>query len=146
MLRTQRTLAALLPFAALSILFTTGCSFAVRSPDMYRDDTSKVLATKNEEIKACYDGAVKAHPGAAGKVTVKFSVEVKTGKFVDIAVDKANTTAPDPIGECVTKAITGLALAPADQNKGEATFAYEFTAPAAGAPAAAPVNATNLLR
>lgn len=129
MFSTFRTLA---PFAAAAVLLTTGCSFAVRSPDMYRDDTAKVLATKNEEIKSCYDGAVKATPGAGGKVTIKFNVEVKTGKFTDITVDKANTTAPDPLSECVTKAIAGLSLAPADQNKGDATFAYEFTPPPAG--------------
>ncbi len=128
MIRTIRTLA---PLAAVSMLLATGCSFAVRSPDMYRDDTAKVLATKNEEIKACYDGAVKAQPGAAGKVTVKFNVERTTGKFTDVTVDKANTTAPDPLPECVTKAIAGLTLAPGDQQKGDATFAYDFTPPPA---------------
>lgn len=142
-----RTLA---PFAAL-VLFGTGCSFAVRSPDMYRDDTTKALSTKNEDIKACYDGAVKSHPGAAGKVTVKFNVEEKTGKFTDIAVDKANTNAADPIPECVTKAIAGLSITPGDQKKGEASFSYEFTAPAAAAAPAAPAaptgpNATHLLK
>ncbi len=118
------------------LLFATaasamGCSFALRSPDMYRDDTAKVLATKNEEIKACYDGAVKTTPGAAGKVTVKFKVEKETGKFMELAVDKANTTASDAIATCVTTAIANLSLTPGDKNMGDATFSYEFTAPPA---------------
>jgi len=120
------TLRFLAPLAL--VVLGTGCSFAVRSPDMYRDDTNKLLASKNEEIKACYDAHVKAHPGAAGKVTVKFGVEEKTGKLVDITVDKANTTAPDPVPECVTKAIAGLTLTPGDQKKGDATYTYDFTA------------------
>lgn len=127
----MNTLRNLAPLASLAlVVLGTGCSFAVRSPDMYRDDTNKVLATKNEEVKACYDTYVKAHPGAAGKVTVKFGVEEKTGKFVDVAVDKANTTAPDPVPECVTKALAGLTLTPGDQKKGDATYTYDFSAPA----------------
>lgn len=127
-------------FTSLTLLATVaGCSFAVRSPDMYRDDTAKVLASKSADIQACYDGILKSKPGTAGKATVKFNVEVKTGAFTDVAVDKANTTVPDDVAACVTTAMAGLALAPADSNKGEATFVYEFTAPAAAAaPAAAP--------
>ncbi|MBK6463741.1 MAG: AgmX/PglI C-terminal domain-containing protein [Myxococcales bacterium] len=134
--RIARTAAASLASVAM-LAALGGCSFAVRSPDMYRDDTAKVLATKSPEIQACYDGILKGKPGTAGKATVKFSVEVKTGAFTDVAIDKANTTVPDDVAACVTHAMAGLALAPADSNNGEATFVYEFTAPAAAAPAAA---------
>jgi hypothetical protein len=44
-----------------------GCSFAARSPEMYRDDTKAVLETKNNDIRACYDGVLKGAPTAAGK-------------------------------------------------------------------------------
>jgi len=100
-------------FTSLTLLATVaGCSFAVRSPDMYRDDTAKVLASKSADIQACYDGILKSKPGTAGKATVKFNVEVKTGAFTDVAVDKANTTVPDDVAACVTTAMAGLALAP----------------------------------
>ena len=126
-------------------LFAVGCSggFALRSPQMYADETAKVLAPKNDEIRACYDGVLKGTPGAAGKVTVKFEVveagaEKDAGKIVNVSVDKASSTAPGAVAECVTKALTGAAaLTPADQHKGQATFVYEFTAPAAPAPAPA---------
>ena len=151
MLRTLRTLA---PIGLASLSLVTGCSFAVRSADMYRDDTSKLLASKEGEIHACYDGVVKATPGAAGKVTVKFTVEEKTGMVKDVKVDAANTTAPAPVQECLTKALVGLTLTPPDQKTGDATYAYEFTAPAGAPGAAAPgsalpggsVNATKILR
>lgn len=115
-----------------------GCSFAARSPDMYRDDTQKALATKEQDIRACYDGVLKTTPGAAGKVTVKFDVETENGKFVNVHADKGGTTAPDAVAECVTKSLEGLSIAPPDKRKGEATFVYEFAAPTGGAPAAAP--------
>ena len=69
----------------------------------------------------------------------RFEVETEAGKLTNVAVDKANTTAPDPVAECVTKSISGLAIAPPDKRTGEASFVYEFVAPAApAAPAAAP--------
>ena len=111
----------------------TGCSFAARSPEMYRDDTAKALATKQDEIRTCYDAVLKSTPNAAGVVTVNFDVETENGKISHVTVDKTKTTAPDPVCECVTRSIDGLTLAPPDQRKGEGTWAYEFQAPPAPA-------------
>lgn len=116
----------LLIAASLSL---TACSFAARSPDMYRDDTRAVLESKNSDIRACYDGVLKTSPGAQGKVTVKFEVETEAGKIVNVSVDKAGTTAPDAVSDCVVKNIQGLAIKPPDANKGEGTWAYDFSAP-----------------
>jgi hypothetical protein len=123
---------------ALALLGTaTGCSFAARSPEMYRDDTTKALQTKNEEIRMCYDGVLKAQPGAQGTVTVKFDVgddgaNENAGRIHNVSVDKSRSTAPDAVAQCVTKSITGLQISPADARKGEAVYSYEFTAPAGG--------------
>lgn len=126
---------------AAALAAVTGCSFAARSPEMYRDETKAVLETKNNDIRACYDGVLKGTPGAAGKVAVTFDVaedgEKDAGKIVNVQVDKANTTAPEAVSECVTKTIAGAGpLSPADKRKGQATFHYEFSAPP---PPAAPV-------
>lgn len=121
----------ILTIAAVTVL-TSGCGFAARSPEMYRDDTKAVLDTKSNDIRACYDGVLKATPGVGGKVTVKFEVETEQGKIVNVAVDKPNTTAPDPVAECVTKSITGLGITPPDKRVGQATFVWEFSAPAPG--------------
>ncbi len=122
----------LLMMIAGSAVLLSGCSFAARSPEMYRDDTKAVLETKNNDIRACYDGVLKATPGVGGKVTVKFEVETEQGKIVNVAVDKANTTAPDPVADCVTKSINGLGITPPDKRVGEATFVWDFAAPAPG--------------
>jgi len=107
----------------------SACSFAARSPDMYRDDTGKALATKQDEIRACYDTVLKANPGAQGTVTVNFEVETEQGKISNVTVDKAKTTAPDPVSSCVTKSIEGLSITPPDARKGAGMWVYEFSAP-----------------
>jgi len=120
---------------SLTLAALAGCSVAARSPEMYRDDTGKVLATKSDDIRACYDGVLKGTPGAAGKVTVKFDVpkdgEQNAGKISNVQVDAAGTTAPAPVADCVTKTITGAGpLAPPDQRLGQGSWAWDFNAPA----------------
>jgi hypothetical protein len=113
--------------AALSAL--AGCGNP-RTPEAYRDDTRAVLEKKNDDIRACYDGVLKASPGTSGTATVKFDVSEETGKIGNVTVDKANSSVPDPVSDCVTKNIAGLAIAPPDSNKGQGTWAYQFAAPA----------------
>jgi hypothetical protein len=130
---------------SVGLAVLAGCSFAARSPEMYRDETTKALEPKNNDIRACYDGVLKTTPGAAGKVTVAFDVakdgEQGAGTVVNVKVDKANTTAPDAVADCVTKTIAGAGpLSPADARQGQATYVYEFSAPPA--PAVGAMGAT----
>lgn len=104
-----------------------GCSFAARSPEMYRDDTRAVLETKNEQVKTCYDEILKTNADAQGTVTVKFTVAKDTGAFSNVATDPAGTTAPPELAQCVLNALQGLALSPGDKSDGMATFVYDFT-------------------
>lgn len=122
-----------LPKASIVRLVTvcalTGCGFAARSPEMYRDDTQKVLETKSADIKACYDGILQGKPGVGGKVTVKFEVEEDTGKIKNVTVDQPSSNAPPEVGECVKKSLEGLAINPPDARLGQAAFVYEFSQP-----------------
>jgi hypothetical protein len=90
-----------------------------------------VLATKSADIKACYDQFLQGQPGAGGKVTVNFEIETDQGKIQNVSIDKANTTAPDPLGDCVKKNIDGLIVSPPDKKVGQATYVYEFSQPPA---------------
>jgi hypothetical protein len=120
----------LIGFALLAIsAASAGCGGAVRTAEPYRDDVAKVLATKNGDVKACYDNLLKGKKDLAGKVTVKFTVEMKTGAFKDVKI----ADGPPELGTCVSSAVSGLVLSPGDINNGDATFVYEFTV---GAPAA----------
>ncbi|MFO0736703.1 MAG: AgmX/PglI C-terminal domain-containing protein [Labilithrix sp.] len=132
---------SLTSFVALAA-FASGCGFAARSPEMYRDDTQKLLDTKSADIKACYDGILKGQPGVGGKVTVKFELEEDTGTIKNVVVDQPNTTAPAPVGDCVKNAITGLKINPPDARLGQAAFVYEFSQPPAPPAPPAPPPAT----
>ena len=119
---------ALVGFALAAIITGTGCNGAIRTAEPYRDDVAKVLESKNGDVKACYDNALKTNKTLSGKVTVHFGVEMKTGAFKDIKAD-----GPPELSTCVSTALTGLVLTPGDSNNGDATFVYEFTV---GPPAA----------
>ena len=133
---------SLMPLAVAALLGgTVACSFAARGPKMYEEDTRKLLETKQADIQQCYDQVLEADSTASGTVVVTFTVQAETGKIVNPAVDPQRTSAPEPVGACVTQAIDGLVLEPPDQNDGNATFAYEFKigpAPAPAQPAPAP--------
>ena len=115
----------------------TGCSFYARSPEDYRDATQALLDTKTQDVKACYDAALKANKELQGRVTVQFTVEAETGKLKDIKVDPAGTTAPGELSTCVSNALGGLALTPPDKRDGVATWVYDFTATTPPPPAPA---------
>ena len=124
-----------LSLASLAVVLgASGCGFAARSPEMYRDDTKAVLDTKSNDIRACYDGILKINQTVAGRVTLKFDVENEQGKITNVQVDKANTTAPQELTDCVTKSIVGLGLTPPDARLGQGSFTWEFAvSPSGGA-------------
>jgi hypothetical protein len=134
-MRTTFIQPALLALVAL----TAGCEFHARGAEDYRDVTQALLDTKAQDIKACYDGALKGQKDLQGRVTVQFVVEAETGKIKDVKVDPAGTTAPEVLSACVSNSISGLALTPPDKRDGIATWVYDFTpGGAAAAPAPAP--------
>ncbi len=120
--------ALIVSFMTVAAATSMGCSFALRSPEMYRDDTAALFETKREEIKSCYDAELAKNPRAKGDVTVSFLVLEDTGRVTDVAVDKAATTASDEVASCVVKSIDGLVLTPPDERKGKGKFTWTFEA------------------
>lgn len=110
-----------------------GCSFLARDTPTYEADTSALLDTRSDELQACYDKQLGFNPQLAGKLTVTFTVEKKTGKLIQLAWDKNQTSVSEGLATCVIAALDGLTLEPVDQRDGVATFVYTFrnTAPAA---------------
>jgi hypothetical protein len=99
---------------------------AVRSPEMYRDDTRKLLETRSSSLQACYDAELQVHPDAAGKVIVRFTIEDDTGKLSNPQIDDLQSTPNRTLRGCVLDALKGLVLTPADERSGDATFVWEF--------------------
>jgi hypothetical protein len=111
--------------ALLAVTLGTGC--AARSADMFRDDTQKLVDARQPDMKACYDAALKTDPKAAGTVKVNFVWEKSTGKLLNPTVDPAGTTAPASVHTCVTKAMEGLVLNPADNREGQGSWTFTFS-------------------
>jgi hypothetical protein len=121
----QRTrFGVLLSVGAFALAGCSG-SFYARSPDDYRTATRALLETRESSFKQCYEGVLASTPDAAGTVAVSFVVEEKTGKITSPA-SLPESTAPEPLRECVVKGLDGLALDPPDQRKGVATMTFEF--------------------
>lgn len=108
------------------IASAAACGGTARGLEAYRDDTGKLLETRNAQLQSCYSDALKTDAKLSGTVTVQFVVEKKTGTVTQPSVDQSKSTAPPVLGDCVVKAVDGLTLAPPDRNEGRATFVYEF--------------------
>lgn len=108
------------------LLVTTACAGTVRSPTTYRDDTEKLLASRQAQVKTCYDEALAADATIGGTITVSFVVEKQTGVVKQAAVIPEKSRGSDKLYTCVLSALTGLRLAPGDRNEGRATFVYEL--------------------
>ena len=120
--------------ALLLISALAACGGTARGLEAYRNDTQQLLQTRNGQLQACYDEALKADGKAAGTVAVQFVVAKKTGEITQATLDTKRTTGSQALGQCVLKAVAGLKLDPPDKNEGHATFVYEFKpTPAAGA-------------
>jgi hypothetical protein len=114
-------------FALLTALVgSLGCSFIARDPATYESDTSQLLDTRGDALQACYDDELARNPTMAGKLTVTFTVEKKTGKLTQLSWDKDRTTVGESLATCVITALDGLQLTPEDQRDGVATFTYTF--------------------
>ena len=110
---------------AMTIVATLACACGgkARGVDTYRADTQRLLDTRADFLRTCYDQALATHPGLAGTVKVSFVVAKKTGQLSSPQVDPA---APAPLGKCVVDSLQGLALQPPDRNEGRATFVWAF--------------------
>jgi hypothetical protein len=123
----MRIQTALLTTLALAAGFaSSACSFLARDTPTYERDTSALLDTRSGQLQACYDDELKRNPDMAGKLTITFTVEKKTGKITQLAWDKSKTTVSETLATCVVTALDGLTLAEPDQRDGVATFSYTF--------------------
>lgn len=103
-----------------------GHGHVARDQAAYRDATRQVVTAKNDQVKSCYDLALRQQAGLSGRVVVRFKVQAETGRVVEPMVDKSQTTAPDSLSQCVVRAIADTALTPPDAREAHASFSWEF--------------------
>ncbi len=122
-LRLEKALhLCLLGAGALSL---SACSFHARSAEDYKQATRALLETQQSSFKQCYEGVIATTPHAAGSVAISFELEEKTGKIVS-PKSLPESTAPEPLQQCVVNGLNGLVLDPPDQRRGLATMTFEF--------------------
>jgi hypothetical protein len=113
-------------FMTALALAGTACSFIARDEARYERDTSALLDTREDQLRACYDAELRRNPSLVGKLTVIFTVEKKTGEITQLTWDRNRTTVDELLATCVVTALDGLQLAPPDRRDAEATFSYSF--------------------
>lgn len=118
--------ALLTTFAFAVTLSSSACSFLARDTTTYERDTSSLLDTRSGQLQTCYDQEIARSPEMAGKLTITFTVEKKTGKITQLSWDKNRTTVNETLATCVITALEGLELSEPDQRDGQATFSYTF--------------------
>jgi hypothetical protein len=123
--RHNDLLSASLLAALLASLGACSGSFYARSAEDYKLATRGLLESRQSDFKQCYEGVLAATPDAAGTVAVQFVLEEKTGKILTPS-SLPESTAPEPLRECVVNGLNGLALDPPDQRKGVAKMTFEF--------------------
>jgi hypothetical protein len=123
-MRIQTSVLTTLAFATM--LSSSACSFLARDTPTYERDTSSLLDTRSGQLQTCYDQEIARNPDMAGKLTITFMVEKKTGKITQLSWDKNRTTVNETLASCVITALDGLELAEPDARDGQATFSYTF--------------------
>jgi hypothetical protein len=112
--------------ARIVAIVVLGACATTRSPERYREDTHTLLETRSTKLEECYQKALAADPRVGGRITIHFVVQKGTGNVVNVLIDGAESTAPEPLVLCVLQAVDGLRLNPPDSHEGRATFVYEL--------------------
>jgi hypothetical protein len=123
-MRTKKVV--ILALGASLCALSAGCASG-RSVEAYRGDTEQLLKTASQSMTDCYTTILKTEPKTQGSVVVHFIVEDGTGQLLQARVDKARSTAPESVQQCVTSAIANLRLTPPDDQRGDATFTWDFS-------------------
>ncbi len=64
-------------------------------------DIQAIVVSRRDEARACYDAALKTHPGIEGNLDVRWTIDPK-GNVTDIAVDTSDSDILEPtVGNCV---------------------------------------------
>jgi hypothetical protein len=70
-------------------------------PGRAAKDIQTIIMAQRDRARACYDTALKDHPGIEGNIDIKWTID-PTGKVTDIAVDESKSDIHEPsVGKCI---------------------------------------------
>jgi outer membrane biosynthesis protein TonB len=64
-------------------------------------DIQAIVVARRDDARACYDSALKAHPGIEGNLDIQWTIDPK-GNVTDVSVDTSHSEILEPtVGNCV---------------------------------------------
>ncbi len=89
-------------------------------------EVKKAIATKKDEIKACYHALLEKNKKASGKVVLRFTID--EAGAVEEAVILNETTLPDETARCIADIVKAISFPKPNGGKARITYPWEFTA------------------
>src|SRR5262249_6844476 len=83
----------------------TGGSPQAHEPGRTQKDIQTIILSHRDEARACYDKALKDHPGIEGNIDVKWTIDPK-GMVTETSVDESKSDIHEPsVGKCIGEII-----------------------------------------
>ncbi len=104
-----------------------GGSRSAGEPGRSKDDIRNIVNDRRPEARACYDAALKSHPGIQGNIAIKWVIDPK-GNVTDISVDPSGTTIrEESVGTCIVGVIKKIKFnESAKRLETHATYPFNF--------------------
>lgn len=100
------------------------------------EDIRTIILSRRDDARACYDKALKDHPGIEGDLDIKWVIDPQGG-VTDIAVDQQKSSIhEESVGKCIIEVIKKIKFAPSQKGfETRAHYPFNFhpkNAPGAG--------------
>jgi hypothetical protein len=91
-------------------------------PGRRPEDLQTIIGSRRDQARACYDAALKTHPGIEGNLDVKFTIDPK-GNVTEVSVDEGKSDIHEPsVAACIATVLKGIKFA--ESSKGFETRAH----------------------
>ncbi len=112
---------------------------ATRGPEPGRskEDILALVKTRKTQARACYDAALKTHPGIEGQIVIRWTIDPK-GNVTEVALDNNSSAIVEP---AVSSCLIGIVMSfhfPESVRGLETHASYPWTFHPRGTPAESP--------
>ncbi|HEY8074317.1 MAG TPA: AgmX/PglI C-terminal domain-containing protein [Labilithrix sp.] len=96
-------------------------------PGRRRDDIKTIILTHRDEARACYDKALKDHPGIEGDIEIKWTID-PDGNVTSPEVDDGRSQIHEPsVGKCIIDVIKNIKFAKSEKGyESHARYPFNF--------------------
>jgi TonB family protein len=96
-------------------------------PGRRLEDIQTIVKMRRDDARACYDKALKDHPGIEGDLNIKWTIDTQ-GNVTDISVNHQKSNIhEDSVGTCVIDIIKKIKFAPSQKGfETHASYPFNF--------------------